>query len=193
MKGFSKKALSILLVIFLVIGTPLVESFNGRQFSKRPAVDFPRPRKSQPISFGAKPLSYSLEKDVDRLGQRNIIVNGDTPHHKSPSYGELHSESQITVAQQDAVHDHITTKDKSIITVTTMAAALGFIGLLKATGPEGWRFFLAGGICAATSHAITNPIDVVKVNSCWLFAVNLSCHVNRSLIGTGYPTDEKAG
>jgi len=25
-----------------------------------------------------------------------------------------------------------------------------------------WRFFLSGGICAATSHAITTPIDVVK-------------------------------
>ena len=25
-----------------------------------------------------------------------------------------------------------------------------------------WRFFLAGGICAATSHGITTPIDVVK-------------------------------
>lgn len=27
-----------------------------------------------------------------------------------------------------------------------------------------WRYFLAGGICAATSHGITTPIDVVKVN-----------------------------
>ncbi len=25
-----------------------------------------------------------------------------------------------------------------------------------------WRYFLAGGICAATSHGITTPIDVVK-------------------------------
>jgi hypothetical protein len=25
-----------------------------------------------------------------------------------------------------------------------------------------WRFFLAGSICAATSHGITTPIDVVK-------------------------------
>lgn len=173
--GFSKKALSILLVIFLVIDTPMVESFNGRQFSKRPAVDFLRSRKSQRLSFGAKPLSYSLEKDVDRLGQRNIIVNGDTPHRKSPSHGELHSESQITVAQQDAVHDHITTKDKTIITVTTVAAALGFVGLLKATGPEGWRYFLAGGICAATSHAITNPIDVVKVNRLFCYLLSI-CH-----------------
>jgi solute carrier family 25 (mitochondrial phosphate transporter), member 3 len=25
-----------------------------------------------------------------------------------------------------------------------------------------WRFFLAGGLCAAASHGITTPIDVVK-------------------------------
>jgi hypothetical protein len=25
-----------------------------------------------------------------------------------------------------------------------------------------WRYFLAGGLCAATSHGITTPIDVVK-------------------------------
>ena len=25
-----------------------------------------------------------------------------------------------------------------------------------------WRYFVAGGICAATSHGITTPIDVVK-------------------------------
>ena len=25
-----------------------------------------------------------------------------------------------------------------------------------------WRYFLAGGICAACSHGITTPIDVVK-------------------------------
>ena len=25
-----------------------------------------------------------------------------------------------------------------------------------------WRYFVAGSICAATSHGITTPIDVVK-------------------------------
>lgn len=25
-----------------------------------------------------------------------------------------------------------------------------------------WRFFVAGGICAACSHGVTTPIDVVK-------------------------------
>ena len=43
-----------------------------------------------------------------------------------------------------------------------------FLGIRGGSGslPEGmdidWRFFLAGGLCAATSHGITTPIDVVK-------------------------------
>ena len=31
----------------------------------------------------------------------------------------------------------------------------------KSSGID-YRFFIAGGVCAATSHGITTPIDVVK-------------------------------
>ena len=34
--------------------------------------------------------------------------------------------------------------------------------VLKLAGAGSWRYFLAGGICAAISHAFTTPIDVVK-------------------------------
>ena len=33
---------------------------------------------------------------------------------------------------------------------------------LDALADIDWRFFLAGGLCAATSHGLTTPIDVVK-------------------------------
>ena len=60
-------------------------------------------------------------------------------------------------------HDHISTLDKTLV--------LGFIGtfgailykLIMASAPGSWRYFLAGGLCAATSHAIPTPIDVIKV------------------------------
>lgn len=39
------------------------------------------------------------------------------------------------------------------------AAANAAAGGLKALD---YRFFVAGGVCAATSHGITTPIDVVK-------------------------------
>jgi len=37
------------------------------------------------------------------------------------------------------------------------------LAVLKMSPSGAWRYYLAGGICASTSHAITTPIDVVKV------------------------------
>ena len=34
--------------------------------------------------------------------------------------------------------------------------------LLLISPPGSWRYFLAGGLCASVSHAVTTPIDVVK-------------------------------
>jgi hypothetical protein len=34
--------------------------------------------------------------------------------------------------------------------------------IVKIRGGSDWRYFAAGGSCAAISHAITTPIDVVK-------------------------------
>jgi hypothetical protein len=69
---------------------------------------------------------------------------------------------------QQQLHDHITKLDKILVA--------GFIGIFGATlyqfvtssSPGSWRYFLAGGLCAASSHAIPTPIDVIKVCSCWL-------------------------
>jgi hypothetical protein len=61
-------------------------------------------------------------------------------------------------------HTHVTTTDKALL-----AATLGFLAsalylLLSMSGPGSWRYFLAGGICAALSHAVPTPVDVVKVS-----------------------------
>jgi hypothetical protein len=34
---------------------------------------------------------------------------------------------------------------------------------IMSSSPGSWRYFLAGGLCAASSHALPTPIDVVKV------------------------------
>lgn len=53
--------------------------------------------------------------------------------------------------------------DTIALFLMAVAMALAFAGLLSVAGPGSWRYFAAGGICAATSHAVTTPIDVVKV------------------------------
>lgn len=59
-------------------------------------------------------------------------------------------------------HDGMTQKDKLVLAATSVSMVLGYVWLIVASGAGAWRFYLAGGICAAASHAIPVPIDVVK-------------------------------
>jgi Mitochondrial carrier protein len=40
--------------------------------------------------------------------------------------------------------------------------ACKLIALRGGNNDVDWRYFVAGGICAATSHGITTPLDVIK-------------------------------
>lgn len=60
-----------------------------------------------------------------------------------------------------AAHTEITAVDRlgiAIFAGCSISAALAI--LLKS--PGSWRFFLAGGLCAAISHTIPTPVDVIK-------------------------------
>lgn len=57
----------------------------------------------------------------------------------------------------------VTTTDKVSMSVFCLGSILSFYLLISLSGPGAWRFFLAGGLCAAVSHAVPTPIDVVKV------------------------------
>ena len=62
-------------------------------------------------------------------------------------------------------HDEITRKDKVVLATTTGLAAFAMYTLLRLSSIGCWRYFVAGGICAATSHAIPTPLDVIKVST----------------------------
>jgi hypothetical protein len=62
-------------------------------------------------------------------------------------------------------HKSITLFDKVALGGSVALAAAALFLLIGLSDPGSWRYFLAGGICAATSHAIPVPIDVVKVSS----------------------------
>jgi len=49
---------------------------------------------------------------------------------------------------------------KVSLALSSMLSA--FFLLIYISGPGQWRYYLAGGICAAVSHAITTPVDVIK-------------------------------
>ena len=53
--------------------------------------------------------------------------------------------------------------NKIALSLGAVMLAAVFKIIIAASGPGAWRYYVAGGICAAISHAITTPIDVVKV------------------------------
>lgn len=70
---------------------------------------------------------------------------------------------------QSEGNDSISRVDKLIVAGSIICAISSLVGLLAVSGTGCWRYFLAGGICAAVSHTIPTPVDVVKVSA------NLKC------------------
>jgi solute carrier family 25 phosphate transporter 3 len=106
-------------------------------------------------SFG--PLGRSI---VRRPATFRGSAQARRPSKPDPTSLEEHP---ITHLPYDYKHpDHVTLADVVIMSATTLSAVLSMYMLLHISGKGAWRYYLAGGICAATSHAITTPIDVVK-------------------------------
>jgi uncharacterized membrane protein (DUF2068 family) len=60
----------------------------------------------------------------------------------------------------------MTLQEQVTLTLSLTALFVAFATLILLSGSGAWRFYLAGGICAAISHGITTPIDVIKVRCC---------------------------
>ena len=74
-------------------------------------------------------------------------------------------EQQISwdlVLKDTPSHKHMSRKDQIVLALLSVGSILAISGLIIFSGPGAWRYFLAGGICAAASHAIPVPIDVFK-------------------------------
>lgn len=91
---------------------------------------------------------------------RHILSVGHSGDLSAGKSGD--EKSFVRINDNKIVHDHITVTDKLVIGLTIMATVFACVGLYHVSGPGGWRYYVAGGICAATSHAIGTPIDVVK-------------------------------
>mmetsp|Transcript_29857 Transcript_29857/g.60821 ORF Transcript_29857/g.60821 Transcript_29857/m.60821 type:complete len:496 (+) Transcript_29857:149-1636(+) len=52
--------------------------------------------------------------------------------------------------------------ERVLLAGAVVSFILAVISVLKLSPSGCWRYYLAGGICASTSHALTTPIDVVK-------------------------------
>ena len=117
-------------------------------------------------------------------GHNNILspVNLDEAPQNANDVSDdpIISEANISLESNDIVQvqqgDQLipTRQLNDNVAIAGIAAFLSLaVGVVLKYSPSGcWRYYLAGGICASTSHAITTPIDVVKVRSTSVFLTN---------------------
>lgn len=126
-------------------------------------------------AFSTQPASSSYLfsssfKSVPTLNHRTSILLNQFPcrrHQPSATTSALQTASQSSDSSSSGVG--ISTTDKILVAVMAALSIFALGELMEIAGAGSWRYFLAGGICASTSHAITTPIDVVKVCSVTLF------------------------
>eukprot|EP00804_Cyclotella_cryptica_P013826 CCRYP_020889-RA/>CCRYP_020889-RA protein AED:0.03 eAED:0.03 QI:112/1/1/1/1/1/2/259/492 len=126
-------------------------------------------------------LDGSLGEESAEDVTRNMLLPGDHQDIVSPRLcnAGIHHVAADPISSGVAIEiDHVLGKEMQLksqeqsetqplndylaITGITLFVSLAVGTVLSYSPPGCWRYYLAGGICASTSHAITTPIDVVK-------------------------------
>ena len=132
------------------------------------------------LSFCLAAVNPSSDVEVSKqnVSSQWVSENEQTlPASSSPTLNSEMDEKSLTSPsslksqspQQAPAEDGSTgSSGNAVLIVTTTASTLllaALVGLVAASGPGGWRYYVAGGLCAAISHGIATPIDVVKVRT----------------------------
>jgi hypothetical protein len=96
---------------------------------------------------------FALGAPASRFDQVDLHGGDD-----STSAGEQQISWDL-VLNDTPVHEHMSRKDQILLALVSVGSILAFTGLITFSGRGAWRYFLAGGICAAASHTIPVPID----------------------------------
>lgn len=108
-------------------------------------------------------LGSTERKSIDETLNLSIL-NGDVPNENSAQQSrEQHGIISVNLDPTTATNTVVQREDGAFLSRVAVLFSLVVLALLKMSPSGAWRFYLAGGFCASTSHAITTPIDVVKV------------------------------
>ena len=77
--------------------------------------------------------------------------------------------------------NEINSSDKAVLWTAVAGIVAAFAAVTQISGPGAWKYYVAGGICAAFSHGITTPIDVVKVNSLFFVVLSFLSYIRRKV------------
>lgn len=97
------------------------------------------------------------EDDVRQDGNYELF----SPNCDKPDINASHAMIS-TASTAPLSYEHKRTKSKIKVTVSILFLFSFCWALIACSGQGAWRYYLAGGICAAISHAITTPVDVIK-------------------------------
>lgn len=160
-----KKTMSSTRILSLALCILSLQQQHTNAFTDRLIVRTPRfstaasfsPKSSTPLNW-ARP---QRDKECREHKALSIPFSGppvDYRDHNQSWNDDCNLTSQPTSDCFDAAPSQ-----KALLAGIVSAGALGFYALLTMSSPGSWRYFVAGGICAATSHSIPTPIDVIKV------------------------------
>jgi len=94
--------------------------------------------------------------EEDEVPCTEVLVPAD------PEVTALRKGDTIPKAASASTDHSLSLSDTASLVAFLAAFVVAFYALIHASGPGAWRYYLAGGICAAVSHTIPVPIDVVK-------------------------------
>ena len=117
--------------------------------------------------------SNSLSSDISHHQQQHhdLDIAADVAAIDGGSKDEKKKASKKNKVQH--AQNEITSADKAVLWTTVAGIVAAFAAVTRVSCPGAWKYYVAGGICAAFSHGITTPIDVVKVCS----SIDFSCGV----------------
>jgi hypothetical protein len=176
MKQWQTKQSCMLLVLGVLWKTSLgfVGNSHGASVSRRAT--------ASRISRITSPSISSLNLGVG--GKPSIKRRSDNQRsalsHPRPS--TIWDSILIPAHQPNDQHDHVTALDKTFIVAFFGFATAILAKFVVSSSPGSWRYFLAGGLCAASSHAIPTPVDVIKVIYCDYCCFVLFVFVSKLLI-----------
>jgi len=106
-----------------------------------------------------KAFSFGVEDDSEvHSGPSSFLTINQT--EPSPPWSSIVAPPTQVIATTEQTA--MTTVDKIRIATVLGCAMSVVLAIVLKSSPGSWRFFLAGGLCAAISHTIPTPIDVVK-------------------------------
>jgi len=105
------------------------------------------------------------EEDQEEMSWEEVLAPPSTKSSQEQSLDGATSPGSSSAAATVEIQEippEVAQADRALLKVVAAMGVAMFAWLYSVSEPGSWRYYLAGGICAAVSHTIPVPIDVVK-------------------------------